>query len=544
MGYLHTMVGRLSIVPKSAVVEKFRPNWAQAEYLDMAERQLATTGRIRIITLKARQLGISTVTEAVAYTLCLLHDNYQALVVSHEAKSSAHILNMTRHYWETDPYKPLYTPKYVSKTTLAWSGINSQISIATAKNKGSGRSSTIHFLHGSEVAFWDDGETLMTGLRQAVANVPYSGIVLESTANGIGNYFENQWNAAIAGDSEFTPMFFPWWKHPEYLGSYIGLPAYNLGDLDNEEKVIEQAFLKHDPHAMDRLAWRRWALQNLAGADLLKFHQEYPSTPEEAFISTGTNVFHLPQLQMVYEPQAGTRGRLVRNGMQVEFVEDQQGPVTIFKHPAGDRDWGRYLIGADPTSTTRGDFAVGQVISRRTLEQVAVLRARLDAGTFADQLFNLGLFYNTAVIAPEKTGPGGVTVGKLLGMNYPFIWRHAKIDKTPGIVNEDTYGWNTTLQTKHQAIGYLIKVVNDGWNRNTAVGFRLHDAMTFSEMKNYVTLENGTYGNANGSPNDDTVMAMAIAIICHFLEGPPPPYGAGEPDAPTPTSTPDWQNWS
>src|SRR5690606_19575854 len=110
-------------------------------------------------------------------------------------------------------------------------------------------------------------------------------------------------------------------------------------------------------------------------------------------------------------------------GMRVTFVHDPQGPLTIFKAPNPDKDWGVYLVSGDPTRTTRGDFAVSEVISRHTLEQVAEWRGRTDPGSFAEELFKLGLYYNTAYITAEVEGPGEMTIGKLLGMQYPFLYK-------------------------------------------------------------------------------------------------------------------------
>ena len=259
--------------------------------------------------------------------------------------------------------------------------------------------------------------------------------------------------------------------------------------------------------------------------DIKKFMQEYPTTPEEAFIATGTNVFPDTALKSHFQPLDGIRGRLLQRGSSrsYEFVHDPVGPLTIFKYPHPDHDWGQYIIGADPSHVTYGDYAVAQVLNRRTMEQVAVWRARIEPGTFANRLADLGYYYNTALIAPEKEGPGYMTIGKLLGMNYPAIIRISKPDNTPGKLL-DTYGWSTNVQSKHMAIGWLIQVVVDpilaGADGKYAGGFVIHDRLTYNEMRDFITLEGGGYGNATKSRNDDTVMSMAIAVTCHNMEPP------------------------
>lgn len=507
------LISQLTIATKGLGTCKLTPNPVQLQYVQAINEQLSGSGRVRIIVLKARQMGISTITEALLFNLAFIYERYRGLIVAHEIPASQNLLKMTQLYWDTYPYKFLYTPKYNSKNDLEWAETGSSIKVATAGNKGLGRSATIHFLHASEVAFWPDASDVFLGVRQTIPNVPGTGIVIESTAKGIGNFFHSTWVAATEGEVEYLPLFFPWHQYPEYQASAIGLPYHNLGHLDAEEITLRGMGISDD-----RLAWRRWAIKNLAENDILKFRQEYPASPEEAFISTGTNVFPYHQLKACYKPEEGYPGYLTRNGNSSTFVPDPDGPLRVFKAPATN-EWGQYFVSGDPTRTTRGDFAVAQVINRRTLEQVAEWRGRIDPGTFAEELFKLGIYYNEAELSTEKEGPGYATIGKLLGMEYPKVWQHAKADKTPGIVTTDLYGWSTTAQTKQLMIGYLLKVVMD---HNLVI----HSRTLFTEMQNYVTYENGGYGPASEEGFDDCVMSMAQGITCHLMSSPVMPYGS------------------
>lgn len=129
---LEVLVRELSIVNKSIEVVKLPVNWAQREYLETAERQLRDTGRIRIIALKARQLGISTITEALMYKMGFIIPRYRGLVVTHEIKASQNLLNMTQFYWNSDPYRHLYSTKFQSRNDIAWQETGSSIKIDTA----------------------------------------------------------------------------------------------------------------------------------------------------------------------------------------------------------------------------------------------------------------------------------------------------------------------------------------------------------------------------------------------------------------------------
>lgn len=504
-------------------------NHAQETVITECERQLYEYGQIRIIVLKARQMGLSTIIEAVIFVLSMLFKDFQSLIISHEAESAQHILGMTKRYWTTYPFRRFHDEQYNGRTQLAWSDLGSNIVVATARNVGAGRSKTLHAMHASEVAFWDNPVELITGLRQAIPNTGLTFIAYESTADGIGNFFHTTWNEAEAGRSEFTPLFFPWHIHPEYTAKNI--PRHNHGefaqltDPDEDERVLIGMGISEA-----RLLWRRWAITNLCNNDVDTFKQEYPATPHEAFLSTGRNVFPLNNLAAHYQPIKPKIGKLERAGRMIRFIEDPRGPLRVFYTPSADRSWGVYLVGADPTHTTEGDMACGQVINRRTLEQVAVFRDHVDPIEFGKQMYLLGEWYNFALIAPEAEGPGYATTGFLLGQNYPFVWESQKVTSTPGKVNMDVFGWRTNASTKHLAIGQLVNnfaghLVKIG---TTTHGLLIHDEATFNELRDYITDDKGGFMNGNGSMFDDTVMALGIAVAVHFIEPQLPPYSRDE----------------
>ena len=502
-------------------------NYAQRDFINEVERQINEQGAVRIIVLKARQLGISTIIEGIIFCLSVMYRDYQSLIISHESESSEHILTMTKRYWNTYPFKRFHDEQYNGRKQLAWSDLQSNIVIATAKNTGAGRSKTLHALHASEVAFWDNPEELVTGLRQAIPSQGITMIFLESTANGVGNFFHKTWEEAVADRSEYAPKFYPWHQHPEYVASYIPRliqERYSeLEVLDTEEKALKAMGVSDG-----RLLWRRYAIRELCQGDLEKFHQEYPTTPHEAFLSTGRNVFNINDLTAHFKPMRPRVGYLKRVGSRLEFRDNPDGPLKVFRFPSADINWGVYQIGADPTHTISGDRACAHVLSRRTLEQVAVLSDHYDPIEFGKQLFMLGEWYNTATIAPEKEGPGYATVGHLLGAGYPMVWESQKVDKTPGKVQTDVYGWGTNKATKAMAIGYLVNALAQPLQKvgETTYGLLLHDQDTFDEMKDYISDEKGGFCNGDGSMFDDRVMALGITLASHYIDPPVPAYTA------------------
>jgi len=533
-GWLRTLLAPLRILTKDGHVVRLDRVWnyAQVAFVDEVERQIVEHGQVRIITLKARQIGISTIIEAILFTFAIMMDSFNSLVMAHEKDASQHLLSMSGRYWETYIHRHLLKEKYKGRAHLAWSDIDSQMIIKTAKNEESGRSNTIHALHASEVAFWPSPERLMTGLRQSIPSFGLTFIFMESTANGIGNYFHRECVRAMKGESEYAFMFFPWHKHPEYTASYI--PAEQRGkytrldNLDEEELWLRDVMKVNDA----RLVWRRYAIANLCQGDVHRFHQEYPTTPHEAFISTGLNVFPLRESLNHYVPLRGQTGVLTRNTRgKVEFQPRSDGWLTVYRKPSADQSWGVYVCGGDPTHTLTGDNAVVQVLSRRTLEQVAVYRHKVDPIRFGKHMQLIGKWYNEALLAPEREGPGYATVGCIVGDGYENVYQATSVVSAQG-KPADAYGWSTNAQTKQMMVSHLLKHITEPLSvvSGTTYGLVIHDELTLMEMRDYVTDDTGKkFTNSDGSEYDDGVTSLAIAVTVHDIEAPPPPYIAPSP---------------
>ncbi len=534
------LVSRLSIQSKNSGLVRFKPNWAQREFFETIDTQRASGRPVRIVVLKARQLGLSTASEAAMFCSAMTQPQSHGLVIAHETDISDHLMQMTRLYFDTFPYRSLFTPRYMSRREILWAETGSSIRIATAANMKSARGRTIHNLHASEVAFWDHPETIMLGLRQTIPNHRDTMMILESTANGVGNWFYDTWQAAVDNEIEFTPLFFPWWKHPEYTASFTGLPI-KLIALDGEERALKAMGIDDD-----HLAWRRWAINNLADGNVESFSQEYPHTPESAFLASGSMVFPHEKLLGCFAQEEGVRGMLRRDSDKVLFVPDRLGPLRVFRKPSEVRDHGKYFVAGDPTYTMRGDGSAAQVINRRTYEQVAVWHGRTDPVSFATVLADLGTWYHEAELVTESTGPGYATIGALVEKGYPNMWRTQLADKSPGQAS-DVMGWATNVKRKEWAVGFLLKLVVDG-------SLVIHDRRTYDEMRNYVSLPEGGYGPADGTNGyDDTVMALAIACIANSTSGPLMPYEGDTParhlrdmleQAEAAEARPAWESWS
>lgn len=530
--WLQAAVDELFVLTKDRKIARFGDvmKASQCDFIDECQRQLEQRGQIRICVLKARQVGISTVIEAILFILAMMFDDFKILIVSYEQDSSETILEMATRYWTTYPFNELYENKYVGKKNLGWTH-GSNIKVATAANENAGRSKTVHGIHLSEVAFFDAPETMMTGLQQVIPTFGLTVMFYESTANGVGNFFHRECMRALKGDSDFVFKFYPWWDDPEYTSAYIPAEVRaqyaKLVDLDEEEQRLIRDFGVD----MERLTWRRWYIANKCQGDVEKFHQEMPSTPHEAFISTGRNVFPLRALLNHYQPRKGQRGVLARNGNKVEFLPHERGWLTIYAYPAADKSWGVYIAGGDPTHTLAGDNACVQVLSRRTGEQVAVYRNKIDPINFGKHMQLVGTYFNEALLVPEREGPGFATVGCIVADNYRNVYRMENVTKMPGHV-QDMFGWSTNGKTKGLAVSHLLKAILDplAGVAGAIHGLVIHDEVTLMEMRDYITTEDGKgYTNSDGSEYDDGVMAMAIAVTVDNIEPPPLAFEARQP---------------
>lgn len=538
MSAIYPFVSRLKIVDKNIQTHTLGRIMTHPQRLLIADvEQDIKDGRpIRYITLKARQVGISTVTEAMAFQFAFCINRMRGLIVSHTGDSTKHLIDMTHHYWESWWARSLYTTTSSARDRLKWAPTQSEITLLPAKSAEGARSRTLHFVHGSEVAFWPYPELLLKALNQGVPRTALSAIFLESTANGIGNHFHAIWEAAKRGDVEYKPRFYPWWSHPSYTGHHIGKAeeartlrlarVANGGTLDEEEwhlYVHLHSLHKSDAEIRSRLIWRRSTLNTELAGDIDALHQEYPSTDGEAFLSTGRNVFNLQYLRAVYEPMIPDIGYLVYDPLarnHVRFIKDGEGPLHVFFHPSPDpRAW--YAIGADPSKATLfGDYAVGQVLYRNTLEQMATFRERgMNPVLFAEQMILLGYYYNTALLVPEHNMSGAQTAA-IIESKYPKFYRHRKSQQIRGM-EDNVVGWITTEQSKAEAIANLQREVFAGYEGRS--GFKIHDQQTYYEMKNYIINDKAKFENAKHANHDDTVMSLAIGVSGTIYERPSMP---------------------
>ncbi len=501
----------LKIRTKDGELSPLIMNAPQRRLYEAIRKQWDEGKPIRIIILKARQMGFSTLTEAILFAITATNFNVETMIVAHEDKSTVNLFRMSQRFYEELPDMIKPKRKTVNARELVFDtaagngrGLGSRIRCATAGGKGVGRSSTLTCLHLSEFAFWP-GEKRQTfsGLVQAVPDRPGTVIIIESTANGY-DVFKEMWDAAVEaernGTDGYTPIFFAWHEMEEYRRP--PLPGFQR---TQEEEEMARTFGLDD----EQLAWRRWCIATNCGGDVNLFQQEYPATPEEAFIATGQCVFDkkilVRRLDEVRHEQ-WERGRF-----RIEYDEaggivgyqwdpEERGPVWIRKHP---ENMVPFVLGADGAGTG-SDFFAAHVLDNRTGDQVAKLHHQFGERAFAEQLYCLGMYYNKALIGVE-TNYSTFPQECLVELRYPKLYVRQRVDNyTKKLV--DAYGFETTSKTRPLIIDGLKDVVRQACET-------IHDPDTLGEMLTFVYDENWR-GQAEEGKHDDLVMSLAIA---HFI---------------------------
>ena len=293
--------GHLSIKTKAGELVPLVLNKAQRRLHDIIKKAWNEDKIIRIIILKARQLGISTYIEALLYAITSQKDNQNAIVIADDKDGSNYIFEMSKLYQEKCPEYLRPETKKSNEKKLEFEGNHSQILIDTAENKEAGRKMTLRLVHLSEYAFFRkrNAEAIMLGLSNSVPLLGQTIMVKESTANGF-NHFKDDWDRAESGETDEIAVFIPWYWGEDYMmetsdSFVIGDPVY--GDITQDEPDLAKQMGKEGiDRVSERLMWRRWSIRNNCQGDVDKFHQENPSTPEEAFLASGQCFFDQKEL--------------------------------------------------------------------------------------------------------------------------------------------------------------------------------------------------------------------------------------------------------
>ncbi len=452
--------GLLNIRSKSKGLVLLKPNRAQVEYSRNCTR--------RNIVLKARQLGMTTYIAARFFIHAITQLGTTAVQVAHNQESAEEIFKIVHRFWENLPEGMRKGALVTSRSNvrqIVFPRLDSEYRVATAADSNAGRGLTIHNLHCSEVARWPrDGMETLASLRAAV---PANGeIVLESTPNGAGGVFYEEWQRA--NETGYQRHFFPWWYDGDYCVQ--GGPITRGTFTPEEEQLMDRERLTDA-----QIAWRRINRAQLRGLAI----QEFAEDAVTCFRASGDCVFDLDAIGQA----------LAVCGEPVETRDS--GRMVTWLPPQPGR---QYILGVDPAGGgSEGDYACVQVIERRTAMQCAELHGHFPPRELAMKTIELGRSYNHGLLVVERNNHGYGVLAHLQAAGSSNVFRDGGQD-----------GWLTSAASRPAMVENLAAVL--------ATEPKLFKSKRLlNECRTFVRFPDGNTGAAGGT-HDDCVMAMAVAL--------------------------------
>ena len=493
-----------SLVDKDSRRVAFKFNRAQDHYWSRISA--------RDIILKARKEGFSTIRLARMVAKCMTMKNRHCVVVSHEEKSTQRLLERAVYLLENSLIKVNYT---VTGNNIRFPDTESKIWIGTAGSRAFGRGDDITDYHLSEFAFWTNSG-LLVGIEEACMNDAEG--CIESTANGWGTPYHKIWQAAERkegvkaadlGPKFYKPHFYGWfWDNNYQVKAPRPLDEFN----EYERWLVSTYNLTHH-----QLLWRRLKIESMP--DPAKFEQEYPATPEEAFLVAGAMVFS-PQAVRQQEAQARPvlwQGEVRDKGGKIVLEPTKTDPVTNI-NPGHLRVWlparkgQHYIITGDVASGIEsppdeeidetGCFSAWDIYDASSWEQVAQWHGLIEPDAFGEIGVMLGMLYNEALLAPEVNNHGLVTCKTIEGMGYRHLYER----------EENKGGTTLGFYTMPGATGTRARMINSLRATLRDMTIKINSPTTFSELRSFVKKANGKMG-PQPSCFSDTVITACIASV-------------------------------
>ena len=503
---------KIKTEPPYPKIVPFNLRSSQVKLDKLFEQEMSIKGYVRINVLKARREGISTYVEGRIFHKVSTNPNTNAFIVAHDKDALSTIFDMSKLFYDCLPvdYRPM--KRYSSKKELVFEnpndksrftepGLRSKIEVFSANKVTASRSGGYSAAHFSEVAFYEDAETLLTATVPSIPDAPGTFIVRESTANGRGDFFHHEWGLAKEGKSNFKNIFFSWLEFEEYKIDLNDRQERDiLNNLDEEEKVLRERY-----HAKPgQLGWRRQKLLDYHG-DVDKFHQEYPTTDEEAFISSGTPYFSRNRIREYALKVAPPvfRGDITGYGL----IDHPEGELKIWEYPQPGLE---YVMGVDVGGGEEGgDHSVIEVIcvpkGTPIVVQVAEWCGIIDPVILGEKCIRLAQLYNDALISPETNNHGLTTLNEIKE-HYWNIYRWQYFDKF-GKTYSQRLGWNTNVATRPLLCDYASAAIN-------ADIIVLRSEALVDELMSFIKRPGILYGgSADNGSFDDRVMAFLIALF-------------------------------
>jgi hypothetical protein len=454
------LVGRLLVVrTRKGKPTQLIPNAMQLEF----ERRRGQ----RNIVLKARQMGMTTWVAARFFLKTISNPGTLTLQVAHTQEAAEEIFRIVHRFWDWLPDGLRNGSLRTARSNvrqIVFPEFDSQYRVVSAADHNAGRGLTVQNLHCSELARWpgDAAETL-AGLRAAMA--PDAELILESTPQGVGGCFHDEWMKAP--ETGMVKHFFPWWKEERYRAR-----AVNEANLTEEERGVMAE------HGLDlkQIAYRRQIRSDFRGLA----RQEFAEDEESCFLASGECVFELAAVE--------ARMKTAPDPVQQRL----NGELEIWLPPLKGKS---YLVTVDPAGGgSEGDYSAVQVLEMETGLQCAEFAGHMGGLELARFATELATEYNGAWLVVERNNHGtGVLALAETACRYGRIYRQG-----------GQPGWLTTSVSRPAVLGRLDAALVDEPER-------FQSRRLLAECRSFVRLPNGATG-AQAGTHDDRVMAMAVAL--------------------------------
>lgn len=509
---------------------------------------------IRLIMLKARQWGGSTLIQTYMAWIQMVHRRaWNSLICAQVKDTSSTIRAMyaklladyPEDMWDDDGdvARPSLKPFQGCPNIRLIPGRDCRITLGSAAAPEAIRGGDYSMAHLSEVAFWGESarrspENFIQAICGSILLEPMTLLAIESTANGVGNYFHSEWLRATAGPDAPNPsdkaaIFVPWYEIDLYSAEVDDAEAL-WNDLDD----FELSLWERHGCTLQQIAWYHAKRREYPSRQ--RMAAEYPTDPVEAFMNTGENVFFQDQIESM---RPDCRKATARPEPLAEITGDRRGQLEVWSPPAEDADrWtDRYVVSVDVGGRSpSADWSVITVIDRGTdstarPEVAAQWRGHIDHDILADYAATIGHIYGDALLVIESNtlessgaqGETGLSLLASLADRYPNLYHREVFDKD-GASPQWRVGFHTNRATKSLVLTALIAAVRDGAYIERSV-----DALR--ELSVFEYKHGGAVGARRGF-HDDIVMTRAIGLyIASRLEPP-----ARRVDAITIDTTASW----
>ena len=495
-------------------------NKAQIEVAAQLDRMRANRRPIRLILLKARQWGGSTLILAYMTWLQLIHHrNWHSVICAHVKDSARNIRGMFSTILNSYP-SVLVDPDVQQKAfslspfegaqnIRVINGRNCRVAIASAENQDSVRGLDIAMAHLSEVAFWKasahkDPADFFRAVCSSVPLEPDTFVAIESTANGVGNYFHNEWIRASENKSDKLAVFIPWYRIEIYRRPLKPRLSHIRKFVDSLNEY-EINLWKNFGCTLEQINWYRHKLREYPSQELMQ--AEFPTTPLEAFVSAESNVFNHSHIEALRQNcSTPAKGEVAPDATR--FIPDPSGCLSLWQKPLPGH---RYVVTVDVGGrSSKSDWSVIAVLDSRDDASgkpavVAQWRGHIYHDILAYRAMNIAAFYNNALLvvesntletADEETTSS--TVLELLSDKYYNLYRRN------GEYGHKGVGFHTNRHTKALIIDTLAAALRDS-------AYIERDSNACNEMATYCRLPNGSF-RARLGKHDDILMTRAISL--------------------------------